>query len=203
MKTQSTGCWERHFGLWKELRSREHWKSHPTLSRLCLVYNDCLSEKIPDPCKIIEELKRDLAGKHSLYQSVWNWNALAFQFYKFHCDFEEARRCLEEGLRTATRLAVHSYGKEQNCVEAVWLILLLNFVRLDFREGQRERAAGSLNELRGFLAGEPWKPAVFGAAFAGEFEAGAFRFSFHPELVSFLSQKLLEEAHSRNSKFFP
>lgn len=185
--------WESHFRLWKELRSASRWAAQPKLLHLCRMYNACLSSKLSEPGDIMHELRGIRGGKHSQYQSVWSWNALAFQLYKFHRDFPGARLCLEEGLRAASALSAHRYGKEQGCVEAVWLVLLVNFIRLEFREENREGGALSMNELRNYLAGSAWKPAIFGAVFAELFETGKFRFSFHPELVAFLSLKLQEE----------
>jgi long-chain acyl-CoA synthetase len=184
------GLWERHFARWKALRARA--KAGRRLGGLMSDYNRLLTSAVEKPASFEAPL-RAVKGKHSLYQAVWNWNALAYQLYKYHGDFVGARRCLQEGLSLAESLEPARYGAERTAVEAVWLVFLVNHLRLDFREGLREAALDRVAELRKFLAGQAWAPEAFGAAFGRAFQSGAFRFSRHPDLLAFLERKLKDE----------
>lgn len=187
---EGSNLWEGHFAKWKALRARA--KGSSALAALKRDYNLLLAARVEEPA-LLEPALRAAKGKHSRYQAAWGWNALAYQLYKFHGDFTGARRCLGEGLALSAALEPARYGSDRLAVEAVWLVFLANFLRLDFREGRREDGKAKLRELRKLLAGESWDAALFGEDFASLHAGGRLRFSRHPDLVSFLSGKLSAE----------
>ena len=183
--------WAAHFELSIRLR-KQPWRALPRLGTLSRAYRETLREKA-EPARLDElyELTQELGGgKHMAYQRIWNWSALAFQEFKFQGDFARAAVCLRKALDLVPGMITgRSYGLETPCVEAVWLFLLLNEARLDRRAGRAEKAQSKLSALLHFLDEEAGALGAFDFAYDPE----RFRFSRHPDLVSYLRGKVQEE----------
>lgn len=183
--------WAAHFELSIRLR-KQPWRALPRLGALARAYRETLREKA-DPGRLEElyALTQELGGgKHVAYQRIWNWSALAFQEFKFQNDFTRAAVCLRKALELVPGMVTgRKYGHETPCVEAVWLFLLLNEARLDRRAGRAEAARSKLSALLRFLDEEP---GALGA-FDFNYDPEHYRFSRHPDLVSYLRGKVQEE----------
>lgn len=185
--------WEAHFALSIALR-KKRWRGLPRAVSLIREYKNCLRGPLDASglAAAYAEAERGGGGKHCGHQRVWNWNALALQEYRFRGDIAQARLCLRRAWELVPSLITgRPYGRETDCVEATWLFLLLNDARIDVRSGARAAARAKLGALLAFSKRDasglreaypeyPYSPA-------------SYRFSWDPELVSFLREKAEEE----------
>lgn len=189
--------WDAHFSLWKRLRKEARWARNPLMRLMALAYMDCLRDRLTDAR--ISEVRSLLhaasgGGKHRGYQAVWGWNALAFQYFRFHNSASAARDCLERAFQLVPALVTgHSYGRATACAESVWIILLLNDARMDLRSGELAKGAEKIAALRKFVAGENLAAGVFGEFYRKALSSRDYRFSRATYLIEFLERKLGDE----------
>jgi hypothetical protein len=185
--------WEAHFQLSIALR-KKRWRALPRAVSLIREYKNCLRGPLSDEAlaAAYAEAGRPGGGKHCGHQRVWNWNALALQEFRFRVDQARARACLRAAWALVPGLiSGRAYGRETDCVEATWLFLLLNDARIDVRSGAGMAARTKLGALLRFC--ERDGSGLVEAFPDYPYSPGQYRFSWDPELVSFLREKAQEE----------
>lgn len=186
--------WPAHFELWRRLRKHAKWRARPWLAKLAVAYQSCLRERLPEAeianvLLLLEEAARQ-PGKHTGYQVVWGWNALAYQQYRFQNRPIEAQASLLKALRL---FAQKVPGRSQNSqAESAWLFLFLNLARLRLRTHQKTEGDARLRALENYLRGDPLEASVFGEEASEIYNDGSL-FPRHPELAQFAREKISEE----------
>lgn len=182
-----------YFSQLSQLRTRLAWRGAGGIRSMVRQY---LSVRSAEPMISPEQPLPPVKGKYSLHERFWLHNALAYYAYKKKNDCALSYKHLEAALGDFQAMRPAHYGNAEKAVASLWILILLNHVRLANRSGDKPLAQKRIKALLELLHGEKYSLQSFPEAVQRLIGEGKDRFSVprDPGILEFYENLVTKEA---------